>query len=52
MRKPNFMKHTALLLLAGLLLAATPNAQAQRNKVQQQRRFTFMTTLGYGGGLG
>lgn len=52
MRNPNLMKHTALLLLLGFLLAAAPNAQAQRNKVQQQRRFTFMTSLGYGGGVG
>ena len=46
------MKHFAILLLTGLLIAGTPTAQAQRNKVQQQSKFIFMSSLSYAGGLG
>ena len=46
------MKHFAILLLTGLLLASTPAAQAQRNKIQQQSKFIFMSSLSYAGGVG
>ncbi len=46
------MKHFAILLLTGLLLASAPAAQAQRNKIQQQSKFIFMSSLSYAGGVG
>ena len=46
------MKHFAILLLTGLLLASAPGAQAQRNKIQQQSKFIFMSSLSYAGGVG
>ena len=46
------MKKFAILLLTGLLLASAPAAQAQRNKIQQQSKFIFMSSLSYAGGVG
>ncbi|MBR6130742.1 MAG: hypothetical protein IKQ20_02660 [Bacteroidales bacterium] len=46
------MKHFAIFLLTGLLLASAPAAQAQRNKIQQQSKFIFMSSLSYAGGVG
>ena len=46
------MKRFAILLLTGLLLASAPAAQAQRNKIQQQSKFIFMSSLSYAGGVG
>lgn len=45
------MKKFAILLLTGLLFATVP-AQAQRNKIQQQSKFIFMSSLSYAGGVG
>lgn len=43
---------TTLLLIAATLLVSATSLSAQRNKIQQEKKFIFLSSLGYAGGVG